>query len=246
LKLDEYIASTYGDKLADVYDDWFSTCDPLMIDVLADLARGGRALELGIGTGRIAIPLASRGVEVSGIDASKAMIGKLKARPGGESIVVTSGNFADVRVDGTFSLVYIVFNTFYALLTQPEQTRCFRNVAAHLAPGGSFVIEAFVPDVTRFQGNQAVRVHELNMTQVRLQVSQHDPVEQRVNSQNLLLADGTVKLYPVEIRYVWPSEMDLMAELAGLSLAHRWSDWDGGRLTATSEKHVSVFKKPES
>jgi hypothetical protein len=138
-----------------------------------------------------------------------------------------------------------VFNTFYALLSQAEQTRCFRNVADHLSPGGCFVIEAFVPDLTRFSGNQAVRVHEMNIAQVRLQVSQHDPVEQRVKSQNLLLAEGTVKLFPVEIRYAWPSELDLMAELAGLRLAHRWSDWDRSRFTSSSEKHVSVYRKSE-
>ena len=239
----KYIASTYGDHLADVYDEWFASYEHAAIDTLAELAGGGRALELGIGTGRVALPLAARGVEVHGIDASEAMISKLRAKPGGESIPVTMGNFADVQVEGEFSLVYIVFNTFFALLTQEEQVRCFRNVAAHLAEGGRFVIDAFVPDMKRFTFGQEVRAHAVTTEHVSIQVSQHDPARQRVKGQFIVLRNDQVKLYPVEIRYCWPSELDLMAELAGLGLHHRWGSWNRAEFNSTSEKHISVYER---
>lgn len=239
----DYIASTYGDHLADVYDQWFGAVEDAAIEVLAELARGGRALELGIGTGRVALPLAARGIEVHGIDASEAMVSKLRARTGGESIPVTMGDFADVQVDGEFSLVFVVFSTFYGLLTQEDQVRCFRNVAAHLAEGGTFVIEAFVPDMKRFNGGQELRAREVTTERVSLQASLHDPVLQRVKSQHVVFENDQAKLYPVEIRYCWPSELDLMAQLAGLRLRHRWRDWTRGEFNAASEKHVSVYER---
>ena len=237
------ITSTYGDRLADVYDEWFSHVDDAAIDSLAELSKGGRALELGIGTGRVALPLAARGIEVHGIDASGAMVSKLRAKQGGESIPVTMGNFADVAVEGEFSLVFIAFNTFFALLTQDEQVRCFRNVAAHLADGGAFVIDAFVPDMKRFTGGQEVRTHAVTTEQVSLQVSQHDPARQRVKGQFIVLRNDQVKLYPVEIRYCWPSELDLMAQLAGMRLGHRWGGWTRGEFNSASEKHISVYER---
>jgi len=241
--MEEYIASTYGDHLADVYDQWFAPAEEAAIDRLAELAQGGRALELGIGTGRVALPLAARGIEVHGVDASEAMVSKLRGSSGGESILVTMGDFADVQVEGEFSLVFIVFNTFFALLTQEEQVRCFRNVAAHLRAGGTFLIEAFVPDMTRFTGGQDLRTYAVTTEQVSLQASQHDPVRQRLKSQFIVLRNDEVKLYPVEIRYCWPSEMDLMAELAGLRLRHRWGGWTRGEFNAASEKHISVYER---
>jgi len=241
--MNEYISSTYGDHLADVYDEWFASYEETAINTLAELAGGGRVLELGIGTGRVALPLAARGIEIQGIDASEAMIGKLRARPGGESIPVTMGNFADVNVEGEFAMVLIVFNTFFGLLTQEEQVRCFRNAAAHLRVGGSFVIEAFVPDMQRFSGGQEMRTYAVTTEQVSLQASQHDGANQRLKSQFVVLRNDGVKLYPVEIRYCWPSELDLMAQLAGLRLRNRWGSWDRGEFTAASEKHISIYER---
>jgi SAM-dependent methyltransferase len=241
--MNEYIASTYGDHLAEVYDEWFSNYEDAAIDILAELSKGGRALELGIGTGRVALPLSARGIEVSGIDASGAMVSKLRAKPGGDSLTVTMGNFADVQVDGEFSLVYVVFNTLFALLTQEEQVRCFRNVAAHLADGATFVVDAFVPDLKRFTGLQEVRAHAVTTDSVSIHATQHDPVRQRVKGQFIVFRNAQIKLYPVEIRYCWPSELDLMAQLAGLRLRHRWGSWNRGEFTSASEKHISVYER---
>ena len=241
--MNEYIASTYGDHLADVYDEWFDTVDDAAIDRLAELAEGGRALELGIGTGRVALPLVARGIEVHGIDASEAMVTKLRRRPGAESINVTMGNFADVQVAGEFRLIFVVFNTFFGLVTQEEQVRCFQKVAARLGPGGTFVIEVFVPDMSRFQGGQELRTREVTTERVSLQASLHDPVLQRVKSQYIVFRNNQVNSYPVEIRYCWPSELDLMARLAGLRLRDRWGNWARGEFNATSEKHISVYER---
>jgi SAM-dependent methyltransferase len=241
--MDENIDVTYGARLAEVYDQWFDACEDGTVETLAELARGGPALELGIGTGRIALPLAAKGIEVCGIDAAPAMVAKLRARPGGESISVTMGNFADVGVDGKFPLIFIAFNTFYAMLTQEEQVRCFRNVAERLMDGGTFVVEAFVPDVARFYGGQNVRAYTVTNDRVQLQATRHDPVRQRMMTQNIAFTNQGAKLYPVEIRYVWPSEFDLMARLAGLQLRHRWSSWKREEFSSTSEKHISVYER---
>ena len=240
-----YSDETYGEHVAGVYDDWYADYNAHAIDVLADLARGGRALELGIGTGRFALPLAAKNVEVHGIDAAPSMISRLRAKAGGERIPVTQGNFADVSVDGEFALVYIVFNTFFALSTQEEQVRCFRNVAAHLAPGGCFVIEAFVPDLGRFTGDQVNWATKVTTDEVQLDVGQHDAAAQRVMSQKVVITEGNVRLYPVQIRYAWPSELDLMAQLAGLSLRERWSSWKCEPFSSESKKHISVYHKHE-
>lgn len=237
-----YSNETYGERVAGVYDEWFSDYDSHAIDLLAELAQGGKALELGIGTGRFALPLSAKGVEVEGIDAAAAMVSRLHAKPGGDRINVTAGNFADVPVEGKFALVYIVFNTFFALSSQEEQVRCFRNVAAHLAPGGCFVIEAFVPDVTRFTGNQVNWATKVTTEEVHLDVGQHDSAAQRVNSQRIVITEGDIKLYPVQIRYCWPSELDLMAQLAGLHLSERWSSWKREPFTSESGKHISIYE----
>jgi SAM-dependent methyltransferase len=237
-----YSNETYGERVAGVYDEWYSEHDPHAIDALADLAGGGKALELGIGTGRIAVPLAASGVDVQGIDAAESMISRLRSKPGGERIKVTPGNFAEVPVDEKFSLVYIVFNTFFALSSQEEQVQCFRNVAAHLAPGGCFVIEAFVPDVTRFTGGQVNWATKVTVDEVQLDVGQHDPATQRVISQKVVITDGSVRLYPVQIRYCWPSELDLMAQLAGLRLRERWSNWKREPFTSDSGQHISIYE----
>jgi len=240
--MNSYSHDTYGERVAGVYDEWFSDYDSHAIDLLAELAQGGKALELGIGTGRFALPLSAKGVEVEGIDAAAAMVSRLHAKPGGDRLKVTSGNFADVPVDEKFSLIYIVFNTFFALSTQEEQVRCFRNVATHLAPGGCFVMEAFVPDVTRFTGNQVNWATKVTTDEVQLDVGQHDAAMQRVISQKVVITDGSIKLFPVQIRYCWPSELDLMAQLAGLRLRERWSDWKRQPFTSESGKHISIYE----
>src|SRR5215510_3614224 len=236
-----YSEETYGEHVAGVYDDWYADYDPHAIDTLSDLAHGGRALELGIGTGRIALPLSTRNVEVHGIDAAASMISRLRAKPHADRIKITQGNFADIPVEGEFALVYIVFNTFFALATQDEQVRCFRNVAAHLSSDGCFVIEAFVPDLNRFTGGQVNWATKVTTDEVQLDVGQHDAAAQQVISQKVVIKDGDVRLYPVQIRYAWPSELDLMAQLAGLRLRERWSGWQREPFSSESGKHISVF-----
>lgn len=237
-----YSHETYGEKVAGVYDEWYSSFDPHAIELLAELAGDGPALELGIGTGRLALPLSAKGVEVHGIDAAESMISRLRAKPGADRITVTQGNFAEVPVDGKFSLVYIAFNTFFALSSQEEQVQCFRNVAAHLAPGGCFVIEAFVPDLTRFTHGQTTMARKVTTDEVQFDVSQHYAVTQQVISQQVVVTDGNIRLYPVQIRYCWPSELDLMGQLAGLRLRERWSNWKRDAFTSDSGFHISVYE----
>lgn len=235
--------SVYGERCADVYDEWFGSYEDSSIDVLEELARKGRALELGIGTGLIALPLAARGVDVEGIDYSPAMISRLRAKPSGDAIKVTVGDFADVGVDGEFSLIFILFNTFFALQSQEEQVRCFRNVAEHLTADGVFVLEAFSPGATIYNGKQDIKVTAVTSDRVSLKASQHDPVRQKLKSQHIVLINNEVRLYPVEIRYAWPSEIDLMANLAGLRLRSRWSNWKREEFTSSSEKHISIYER---
>ena len=239
--METYTAETYGEHIAGIYDDWYSGFDEATVDVLRDLAQGGRALELGIGTGRIALPLRQSGVEVHGIDASQAMVARMQAKPGGESIPVALGDFAGVDVEGEFSLIYVLFNTFFALLTQDDQVRCFENVARHLGADGAFLIEVFVPDLTRFRGGQDVRAASVGNDEVRLAVSQLNSVSQQVTSQHVALSEEGARLYPVKIRYAWPSELDLMARLAGLELRYRWDSWQRTPFTEQSGKHISVY-----
>jgi SAM-dependent methyltransferase len=240
----EYGPETYGDRISEVYDEWYpgSTNAEEAASFLATLAGSGPALELGIGTGRVALPLISRGVPVHGIDASGAMVERLREKPGGKEIPVTIGDFADVDIEGRFSLVYVVANTFFALLSQEDQLRCFENVARRLDNSGVFVIEAFVPDPTRFTGGQATRTGRIETDGVVLECSRHDPVTQRVDSQTVVIRDGETKLYPVNLRYAWPPELDLMARLAGLRLRKRHGDWSGEPFTAASGSHVSVYE----
>jgi SAM-dependent methyltransferase len=235
----------YGQTWAAVYDEVHAHLDPsAAVELLYKLAAGGAALELGIGTGRVALPLAARGVPVHGIDASEAMIQRLRDKPGGAAIPVTVGDFTDVAVDGgPYSLVYVVFSTLFSLPTQDAQVACFRNVAARLAAGGVFVVEAFVPDLLRFDRLQRVQVQRLDVDRADVTLSRHDPVAQRITGQHVTLTDGSVRLLPVEVRYAWPSELDLMARLAGLRLRERLGDWQGSRFTATSPTHVSIYER---
>jgi SAM-dependent methyltransferase len=241
-----YGPSTYGDRIAGFYDEHYEqlASDQPMIETLARLAGGGNALELGIGTGRVALPLTSRGVPVHGIDASAAMTDRLRAKPGGAAIQVTAGDFADVAVAGRYSLIYVVFNTFFALLSQDDQVRCFANCAAHLEEGGAFLLEAFYPDLTRYVRGQNVSAINVGMDHVLLDVTRHDPVQQHVSAQHIHITAEELKMYPVQLRYAWPSEIDLMARLSGLRLESRWGGWAGEPYTASAGKHISVYRKP--
>ena len=236
---------TYGKQMAAIYDTWYSELDDDMLNVLENLANGGRALELGIGTGRVALPLQQRGLEVHGIDASEAMIAQLQAKSGGDQIPVTLGNFADVAVDGKFSLIYVVLSTFFVLLTQEDQIRCFENVASHLNPQGLFVIEAYVPDLRRFDQGQAVRAIHMDVDEVRLEASLFDPINQQVTGQKVVLTAQGVELYPSKVRFAWPSELDLMARIAGLQLFHRWENWKQIPFSGGSMRHISVYRLQE-
>jgi SAM-dependent methyltransferase len=239
--METYKEDTYGERIAGIYDDWYAEVDGAAVTALRELARGGRALELGIGTGRVALPLQQSGVEVHGIDASEAMVARLRAKPGGEDIAVKLGNFADVAVEGPFALIYVLFNTFFALLTQDEQVRCFENVARRLSADGAFVIEAFVPDLARFDRGQTVRAVRVGDNEVHFEASRLDPIGQQVTSQHIVLTGEGVRLYPVKVRFAWPAELDLMARLAGLQLRHRWDSWERTPFSAESRAHISVY-----
>jgi SAM-dependent methyltransferase len=214
------------------------------VDFLAELAGGGAALELGIGTGRIALPLAERGVRVHGIDLSEAMVARLREKPGAERIEVAIGDFATTRVDGTFSLAYLVFNTINNLTTQEEQVACFRNVAAHLEPGGRFVIEVGVPELRRLPPGETM--HVFDASEGHWGIDEYDLVNQGLVSHHFSVVDGALERVSMPFRYVWPSELDLMAELAGMRLRERWSGWKREPFTDESRKHVSVWETPAS
>ncbi len=221
--------------------------DPAVVDpvvnFLAELAGSGRALELGIGTGRIALPLARRGVPVHGIELSKAMIARLRAKPGGDDIGVTIGDFASTTVDGPFSVAYLVFNTISNLTTQAGQVACFRNVAAHLEPGGTFVIEVGVPDLQLLPPGETVRPFALSET--HLGFDEYDVVTQGLISHHFTLVDGAFVRSSVPFRYAWPAELDLMAQLAGMRLRDRWAGWKREPFTSDSRQHVSVWEKDD-
>ena len=239
-----YTDSTYGDRIAGVYDSFYRPANVTeRVDLLADLAAGGRALELGIGTGTYALPLAARGVEVHGIDSSEAMVDQLRAKQGGESVPVTIGDFADVDVEGTFSLIFVISNTFFMLTSQDEQIRCFANVASHLHESGVFLVHGFVPDVSRFEDGQHLSADLPDLTSVRLDVSVHDAANQVVDFRHLHVTEEGIRMYPGRLRYVWPSELDLMARLGGLRLRYRWADWRRSSFTSESHSHVSVYER---
>jgi SAM-dependent methyltransferase len=240
----------FGEEVAAAYDET-AEHDPMfapeainpVVDFLVELAGDGRALELGIGTGRIALPLAERGVRVDGIDLSEAMVARLRAKPGGDRIDVTIGDFATTKVDGPFTLVYLVYNTIQNLTTQDAQVACFQNVAEHLEPGGTFVIEVGLPDLQRLPFGETIRPFHLGET--HLGFDTYDVANQGLVSHHYTRsADGTFRYSWGPFRYVWPSELDLMARLAGMTLRERWSGWKREPFTSTSEKLVGVWEKP--
>jgi SAM-dependent methyltransferase len=233
---------SFDAESAEIYDDEPRGDEDAAVAFLSQTAADGRALELAIGTGRIGLPLSAAGVSVDGIDMSEAMVAKLRSKPGGDAIAVTMGNFADVPVEGRYALIYLVFNTFYNLLTQDEQVRCFENVAAHLDEGGVFVVEAAIPSyVYGLKNNQHVEATSVGVNEVWLDVGTYDPVTQWHEETHVRLMRDSVRLFPIVCRYVWPSEMDLMARIAGLQLKSRYGGWHREPFTAKSTLHVSAY-----
>ncbi len=237
----------FGERVAARYDDasW-SMFDPELVaatvDLLAELAGDGAALEFAIGTGRIAVPLAQRGVRVAGMDNSEAMLARLRDKPGAEHIHAIAGDMASTRVEGDFTLVYLVFNTIFNLTTQDGQVACFANAAAHLPSGGRFVIEARVPELQRLPLGQTVLPWRADPGGMSFYV--YDVVTQRLSGQHYHFDGGAVDASPTEMRYAWPSELDLMARLAGMRLQERWAGWGREPFTGLSPSHVSVYEKP--
>jgi SAM-dependent methyltransferase len=239
----------FGERVAERYDERYAhQSDPAVVDpivaFLADLARGGAALELGVGTGRIALPLARRGVRVHGIDLSEAMVARLRAKPGAEGVEVTIGDFATATVGATFSVAYLVANTIMNLTTQDEQVACFQNAAAQLEPGGCFVIEVLVPRLRRLPPGETLQPFDVSPTHVGF--DEYDVARQGLVSHHYWIAGDTVEVFSPPFRYVWPAELDLMARLAGMTLRERWSGWQREPFTSESTKHVSVWEKSSS
>jgi SAM-dependent methyltransferase len=244
--MDGYQPSTsFGEEVAAIYDELSTRGDETAtVAFLGQLAQGGPALELAIGTGRIALPLAARGVVVDGIDISTAMVAKLRAKPGGDQLSVTIGDFADVPVPGTYRLIYVVFNTLFNLLTQDDQVRCFENVATHLTDDGSFVVEAGPPNwLYRLSRDQHVDAEAIEIAEVRLDVLRHDPVTQMLWESHVFLSPEGIRMWPVVQRYAWNSELDLMARMAGLRLEERWAGWNREPFNSTSTNCISVYKR---
>jgi SAM-dependent methyltransferase len=235
---DERVAARYDESSAEMFEP--EVVEPA-VDFLAGLAGGGRALELAIGTGRIALPLARRGVPVHGIELSKAMAARMRAKPGGEDIGVTIGDFATARAGGKFSLAYVVYNTILNLTTQAAQVACFRNVAAQLEPGGCFVVEAGIPELWRLPPGETVVAFHVSET--RWGIDAYDVATQGLTSHHFEIVDGEIERFAVPFRYVWPAELDLMAQLAGMSLRERWSGWRREPFANDSRAHVSVWEK---
>jgi SAM-dependent methyltransferase len=238
----EAVAAHYDETSAEMFAP--ETVDPA-VALIAELAEQPghkpRALEFGVGTGRVALPLARAGVPVHGIDMSRAMVERMRAKPGGDAIGVTIGDFATARADGEFTVAYLVYNTINNLLTQDAQVDCFRNAAAHLVPGGCFVIEVGVPALRSLPpGQDAVPFH---VGPDRLGFDTYDVATQGMRSHHVRIVDGRPSHLSIPFRYVWPAELDLMARLAGMRLRHRWEDWDRRPFTSESTRHVSVWEK---
>jgi hypothetical protein len=234
----------FGEDIAAQYDKQGGMFDPAVVgpavDALAELAGNGAALEFAIGTGRIALPLSER-VPVAGFDNSEAMLARLREKPGAERIEAQTGDMAATRVEGEFSLVYLVFNTIFNLTTQDGQVACFENAAAHLTTGGRFVVEARVPELQRLPLGQTVLPWRADPDGMSYYV--YDTPTQRLSGRHYEFQDGKVVANPIEMRYAWPAELDLMARLAGMRLEDRWAGWRREPFTALSPSHVSVYAK---
>jgi len=243
--IENYAADTFGKLNAEDYD---ARHDPgtteEAVSLLFDLASGRRTLELAVGTGRIALPLAERGLDITGFDASQEMIDRLNEKPGGPALAAFVADMAEVALPPDFGFAFLIFNTLYNLTTQEDQIACFRNTAAALQPGGHFLVEAFVPDPGRFDRGQSVRVRRIEDGEVTLEAAMHDPVTQLIEHQYVRLSAAGPKLTPLPMRYAWPAEIDLMARLAGLELEARWGYWDRRPFTAESGMNISLYRKP--
>ena len=232
---------SFGEEAAESYDDEPRGDEEAAVAFLEQLAGGGPALELAVGTGRIALPLSACGIRVDGIDISSAMVAKLREKPGGDQISVTMGDFAEVGVSGEYRLIYVVYNTFHNLLTQDDQVRCFENVASHLTDDGSFLVEASSPSFFyRLRNDQHVDAEAVEVDEVVLDVLRHDPATQMIDESHVSLSHNGVRLFPIVQRYAWPSELDLMARIAGLRLKERWDGWSREPFTSTGNV-VSVY-----
>lgn len=239
-----YDVSTYGEKMANIYDDIQGDRDTnATVEFLAQFTKNN-ALELGIGTGRVAIPLAQKGIEVFGIDSSKSMLELLIQKDKGKKVKAELGNFAEFSFNRKFSLIYAVFGTFFCLETQELQVQCFRNVFEHLEKKGVFILECSIPDFSAYTRNQNVRLAHMSLGHVIVTTSEHDPVNQRTTSQHVVFTESGIKLLPACVRYAWPSELDLMGQIAGLKLRERWGNWHHSPFSANSLQHVSVYEKP--
>ncbi len=233
---------SFGEDVAKRDSDGQRGDEIAAVAFLEQLAGPGPALELAIGTGRIALPLAARRIRVDGIDISPAMVEQLRARPGGDQLSVTIGDFADVPVPGSYRLIFVVYNTLFNLLTQEDQVRCFENVAAHLTDEGSFVVEAYVPAyLHKLRNDQHVDAEAIEVDEVRLDVLRHDAATQMLEESHVSLSRAGVRLNPIVQRYAWPSELDLMARIAGLRLKDRWGGWNREPFNSSSITHVSVY-----
>lgn len=243
--MEGYGPETFGQLNAESYDAQYieamthETRDSVAF--LAETAAGGKVLELAIGTGRVALPLAQRGLAVQGIEASPEMVAQLRAKPGGAVIPVAIGDMAEARVDDSFDLIYLVFNTIFNLTTQAAQVRCFQNAARHLTPGGLFVIETVVPNLCDYVDGQRLKGSWAHLDMARFEIAIHDAIKQTVAFQRIVITPERTELTPHFMRYAWPSELDLMAQLAGLELRERWAWWDRSPFTASSKSHVSVY-----
>ena len=235
---DERIAATYEAKWPELFER--AVVEPA-VSFLADLARPGAALELGIGTGRLALPLSQRGIRVHGIELSPAMAARLRAKPDTDGIGLTIGDFATATVSETFRLAYLVRNTIMNVTTQDGQVECFRNAAAHLEPGGCFVIEVIVPELQRLPPGETVRA--FTVTPRHLGFDEYDIAAQGVISHHYWVDNGEFETFSAPFRYAWPAELDLMARLAGMTLRERWSDWNREPFTSDSTSHISVWQK---
>ncbi len=232
----------FDETIASVYDETILRTDAeAAVAFLTRFARGGPALELAIGTGRIALPLARRGIRVDGIDLSPAMVDRLRAKPGGDELVVTIGDMVDVPVDGSYRLIYVVANSLTNVGTQYGQVRAFENVAAHLLADGIFVVDSYLPEPGWLRDGHYVRAEHVRADEVRLDVSRIDRVAQVLDENHVVLTDGGVRLSPVVTRYIWPSEMDLMARIAGLHLKERWAGWNDEPFVGAAGSFVSVY-----
>ena len=237
----QQIAATYDVNEAEMFDP--AVVDPVL-DVLSGLAAGKPALEFGIGTGRIAVPLAFRGVPVHGIDISNAMMEKIKAKPAGDKIKVTTGDFSHTQVDGSFGVVYLVFNTIMNLTSQAEQVACFQNAADHLDAGGYFVIEVMLPRLQWLVPGERLMTWEHSA--LHWGMDEYDIATQGLVSHHMHIIDGEPVLSDTPCRYVWPAELDLMAQLASMSLVSRWQDWQQTPFDSQSREHVSIWRKTAS